>query len=210
MDYSLDTKAAIKADNKNAFIFQTGKYLGRFTRAEMVTSPKGTKGVDFSFVSDEEEKADYLTLWTHNNKGERLSGYDCLMAIMTCLRVKDIKPENCAIEKYDFEAKQMVRQTVPLYLDLMDKPIGLLLQMEEYIKGSGIPAWKPQIYAPFDKDEFTASEILGKAVKREKLEKMVLLLKDRPLKNQAQAAPQATPQSSGHGNADGFDDDIPF
>lgn len=204
MEYQLDTKAAKSADQINARIDTTGKYLGVFTRAEPTKSQKGSQGIDFSFKADNGATADYLTIWTHNASGETLHGYKLLMAIMTCMRVKALKPEVGEVEKYDAESKQRVKVAVPLFKDLMGKPVGLLLQMEQYAKKDGSTAWKPAIFAPFDTDEFTASEILNQSAKQETLAKMVAILKDRPLKASAD-----TPAPAAGGLAD-FADDIPF
>lgn len=203
MDYTLDTNAAKQADSINSRIDQSGKYVGTFTRAEQTVSTKGTKGVDFSFKSETGATADYLTIWTHKADGEPLHGFKVLMAIMTCLRVKSLTAAQGEVEKYDQASKSRIKVTVPLFQDLMHKPIGLLLQMEEYAKTAGGTAWKPTIFAAFDKDEFTASEILTKAAKPETLSRMVQSLKDRPLKGSA--AHTDTPS----GFAD-FADDVPW
>lgn len=181
-DYTLDTKAAADADVIFSKIEQKGKYLGIITRAEQVTSKKKTKGVDISFKANSGEVADYLTIWTHNAEGKQLMGFNTLMAIMTCLRVRELNSSSGEIEKYDQDQKKRVKAIVPIFRDLMDKPIGLLMHMEEYEKTSGGTAWKPVIAAAFDKDEFTASEILNKSKSPATLEKMLSSLKDRPLK----------------------------
>lgn len=204
MDYTLDTTAAKKADSFFSRIEQKGKYLGVFTRAEQVTSRQETKGVEFSFKSETGETADYLTLWTHNKDGKQLQGFNTLMAIMTCLRVKELKAQDGEVEKYDDTSKQRVKKMVPLFKELMGKPIGLLIHMEEYEKRQGGTAWKPQISAPFDKDEFTATEILSKAKQPETLAKMVLALRDRPVKASASTA------SSAPADAPADFDDVPF
>ena len=186
MDYQLDTSAAKKADVIFSKIDAKGKYVGVLTRAEKVTSNKGTIGVDLSFKADGGESADYLTLWTHNKDGKQLMGFNTLMAIMTCLRVRELKAQDGEIEKYDNTQNARVKAVVPLFKELMHKPLGLLLHMEEYAKTAGGTAWKPVIAAAFDKDEFTASEILNKSVQPESLPKMVAALRDRPLKAGAQ------------------------
>jgi hypothetical protein len=208
-NYTLDAESAKLADNINARIETSGKYQGIITRAEQTTSTKGTSGVDFSFKSDSGESADYLTIWTHNKDGKQLMGFNTLMALMTCLRVRELNAENGEVEKYDSEQKKRVKVTVPLFKDLMNKPICLLLQMEEYPKTQGGTGWKPTIFGVFDKDEFTASEILSKVTKAEKLQKMVLSLKDRPLKGAAVQSSGAAPSDASGSLAD-FDDDIPF
>lgn len=205
MDYQLDTNAAKKADVIFSKIDTKGKYMGVLTRAEQVSSQKGSVGVDLSFKADGGESADYLTLWTHNKDGKQLMGFNTLMAIMTCLRVRELKAQDGEVEKYDSAQQKRVKVTVPLYRELMDKPLGLLIHMEEYAKTAGGTAWKPVIVAAFDKDEFTASEILNKAIQPEALPKMVQALRDRPLKS---GVPSSARTSSSDVPAD-FDD-VPF
>ena len=208
MDYQLDTKAAKQADNINSRIDSMGKYVGVLTRAEQVTSRKGSQGVDMSFKSDTGETADYLTIWTHNGEGKQLQGFNTLMAIMTCLRVKELKAEQGEVEKYDNDEKKRVKVQAPLFNALMNKPVGLLIHMEEYEKTAGGTAWKPAISAPFDADEYTASEILNKAKQPETLAKMVQALRDRPLKNGS--VKQAQTYESENPGAGFEDTEIPF
>jgi len=211
MEYRLDTNAAKQADNFFSRIEQKGRYLGLFTRAEKVISQKGTIGIDFSFKADSGETADYLTIWTHNKDGNRLQGFNTLMAIMTCLRVKELKATDGEIEKYDSQAKQRIKSVVPLFKELMVKPIGLLIHMEEYEKTSGGTAWKPSISAPFDKDGFTASEILNQAKTAGTLAKMEQALRDRPLKAGPSASQQpAASNYGGDGSFNDFESDIQF
>ncbi len=208
MDYTLNPEAAKQADNLFSRIEEKGKYLGMLTRAEPITSKKGSKGVDFSFKSETGATADYLTIWTHNGDGKQLQGFNTLMAMMTCLRVKELKAEQGEVEKYDSEEKKRVKVQVPLFKAMMNKPVGLLMHMEEYEKTAGGTAWKPAISAPFDADEFTASEILNKAKQPETLAKMVQALRDRPLKN-GSVKPAQTYESENPGA--GFEDsEIPF
>lgn len=208
MDYNLDQNAAKQADNINARIEQKGRYLGTITRAESITSTKGTKGIDMSFKSANGESADYLTLWTHDKDGKQLMGFNMLMAIMTCLRVKSLTAESGEIEKYNAETKKKEKVTANLYKELMNKPVTLLMYMEEYAKTAGGSAWKPVIFATCDKDGFTASEIFSKATAANTVEKMVAALKDRPLKTAA-IAPRQESENPGHG-FDAFDDSIGF
>ena len=106
MDYTLNPEAAKQADNMFSRIEEKGKYLGIITRAEPIVSKKGSKGVDMSFKADNGASADYLTIWTHNAEGKQLQGFNVLMAIMTCLRVKELKAENGEAEKYDHDEKK--------------------------------------------------------------------------------------------------------
>lgn len=210
MDYQLDAKSAIAADVMHSKIDCSGKYIGIITRAEPVTSKKGAQGVDLSFKADTGATADYLTIWTHGKDDKQLQGFNTLMAIMTCLRVKGLKAEAGEIEKYNPDTKAREKVSIPLFKELMNKPVGLLLQMEEYPKTAGGTGWKPLIAGAFDKDEFTASEILSKATKQEKLMLMVQALKDKPMKQGAALPPSQQSENPGHGMSDSFSDDIPF
>ena len=208
MNYTLDTKAAKQADQFNARIEKTGKYLGIFTRAEPVTSKNGTQGIDFSFKSESGESSDYLTIWTHGKDGSQLRGFNLLMAMMTCLRVKELTPTSGRIEKYNVDTKQREEVTVPLFMELMNKPVGILVQMEEYQKTAGGNAWKPVIFSTFDKNEFVATEILNKSVKPEILPKMVEALRDKPMKALVgNSAPKTEYPSE---SVTDLDDDIPW
>lgn len=207
--YDLDTNAAKEADQKNSGITESGQYMGIFTRAENVMSDKGTVGVEFSFKADNGASADYLTLWTKNKDGKELYGYKTLMAIMTCLKVRSIKPTIQDVEKYDHEAGHRRHVSVEVFAELMNKPIGLVIQMEQYEKRDGTTPWKPSIYAAYSHDGFTASEILNKAQKPETLAKMLATLRDKPLRNRT-AQPAQSDGPAPTGGFDGFDDDLSF
>ena len=213
MEYTLDASAAKQADQLFSKIEQKGRYIGAITRAEQVVSKKGSKGVDLSFKTETGATADYLSIWTHNGEGKQLQGFNLLMAIMTCLRVKGLKAELGEVEKYDQDTKQRVKAQVLLFKELMNKPVGLLIHMEEYEKSAGGTAWKPAISAPFDKDGFTASEILAQAKAASTLEKMEQGLRDRPLKVGSSPAPATDYSPSSQPKKASWDDlgdDIPF
>ena len=209
-DYTLNAEAAKLADNLFSKIDEKGAYLGVFTRAEKVTSKKGSKGVDFSFKSETGATADYLTIWTHNGEGKQLQGFNTLQAIMTCLKVRELTAVIGEVEKYDNDLKQRINVDVPLFKELMSKPVGLLMHMEQYEKTAGGTAWKPAISAPYAADGFTASEILGKAKEATTLAKMTASLRDRPLKSASSTAPQQSGPVNTGGGFDDLGDDIPF
>jgi hypothetical protein len=207
MDYTLDTKAAQAADQMGSRLDETGKYVGVFTRAEATTSKKGAEGIDFSFKSDDGLSADYLTVWTHGKDGKEIYGYKQLMAIMTCLKIKALSTKEGTVEKWDKESSAKVKVSATLYPDLMNKPVGLLLQREAYLKKDQSEGHKMGIFAAFEAStEFTASEILGQKTSPELLDKMVAQLKDKPLN--IGNGTHATPATAG--DFTGMDDDIPF
>lgn len=216
--YTLNVTAARSANDGNKFISDAGKYVGLFQRAENIESAKGSKGVEFTFSTGQQE-ADYLKLWTMNKDGKELHGFKVLNAIMACLKVRGITPQQGTIEKYDHEAKAKVKKQASIFPELMNKQIGLLLQVEEYRNSAGKLKTKMAIFAPFEAStELTADEILDSKVQPAKLQKLVQFIADNPvrkLKDEDQHTAQHANDfyHNAAGNSSGFDqfgDDIPF
>ena len=208
-NYSIDANAARAADQINSRINETGKYIGVLTRAEEIKSTKGTVGVEFSFKADSGQTADFLSCWTRNTDGKELYGFKQLMAIMACCKVRGITAAQGQVEKYDKASGGMAKMQATIYPELTGKRIGLLLQVEEYAKSDGSVGEKMAIAGAFEADtEFTASEIIDKATKPEKLSRMVAALRDRRLPN---GSPMTTPIASAQsGTSADTNDDIPF
>lgn len=208
--YSLNTTAARQADQRSERITEIGKYIGVFTRAEDVESTKGTRGIDFAFQTDAKQTANF-TLWTLNADGKELFGYKQLQALMTCLRVKQLETTTAVVKKWDRVANQVLEVQAEVFEDLMDRPIGILFETEEYEKNGGGTGVKVVPVAFFDADtELMASEILDKKVQPAQLAKMLPTLKHRPLKK-ASSTQQRPPNPSPSGSRfEDMDDDIPF
>jgi hypothetical protein len=201
--YDLNPESAKQAEQGR--ITETGKYSGTFTRAESVISKKNTEGIEFTFRSIGGSDADFLTLWTHNAEGKELFGLKVLNALMTCMRVKQIKPAQAQIEKWMDGSKQKTDATV--FPDLMNKPIGVLLQKEHYTKNDGSMGSKLNLVGCYEAStEMTASEILNKATKSERLGSIVSGLRDKALPVAASRAVAPT----GTTGFEDMDDDIPF
>lgn len=179
--YEHNEELARQAGASN-FIDATGKYKGKIVRAEAVTSKNGTEGVEFSFESEDGRTANYLQCWTYNAKGEPLYGLKMLNAILTCARVRGIKAEETTIKDRDATRKATI------FPSLTDRPIGLLLQREGYIKGNGDTGFKFNIYAPFHaQTELTATEMLDGKTTPEALPKILASLSDKPMQAGRQA-----------------------
>lgn len=209
--YSLDTNAAKQADNVGARITETGKYTGYFTRAEAVTSKKGTEGIELCFKSDDGQEADFIQLWTYNPSGDELPSNKTVMALMTCMKVRSLSPTTTIVEKYDASTKKKEKVQAEVFPELMNRPIGLLLQKEEYAKSDNSIGYKFNVYGCFDPATgMTASEILDKAVKPEKLAKMEASLRDKPLSGSSARTTSAAAGGRTQNPVDEFEDDIPF
>lgn len=206
--YNLNPDQARQADTGSNRITETGKYSGRFTRAEAVKSKQQTEGIEFAFEADNGQSADFLTLWTYNADGKELFGLKVLNALMTCMRVKTINPQQGMVEKWDRDSGSKTKMAATIYPELMGKPIGLLLQREEYTKQDNSIGSKFNIYGCFEAaTELVASEILEKATKAEKLPRIVASLHDKPMQKQRVASAYAS--QLGDTFAD-MKDDIPF
>ncbi len=223
--YTLDPTAAREAENFSSFLSETGKYKGKFIRAEkLVSSNKGTHGIGFTFESDSKQTTRF-DIWTMNAQGEHLTGFKTLSAIMACLKLKNLAVGTGPVERYDYDTKQRNTVQAEIFPDLLNKPVGLVLVNTEYEKmreghKTGETGWRLELVAPFEAaTEFTASEIMDRATQPKKLAAIVATLTDRPLKNkpaQRQQAPARYDDAPpvGHPASGGFsapdDSDIPF
>ncbi|WP_322997916.1 hypothetical protein [Castellaniella sp.] len=199
--YTADPAAARQA-NQNNYVDQSGKYIGEFTLAEAVTSRQGTDGIEFSFKTREGQQANYLTLWTHNAKGEALYGYKVLSAIMTVTGVQALEPKQGNIKGPDGNSRQ-----VTAFPALHGKPVGLVLQKVLYTKSDGKDGYKFNIFAPFNAlSELTAKEILDGNTQPKALGGIVATLKD---KDERTAGHPGAGQASANGAPDDpFGDDL--
>lgn len=208
-EYNLDTEAAKQADSGSGRITETGQYTGKFTVAKKVLSKKGTQGIEFSFLADSGQSADYLSMWTVNHAGEHIYGFKQLMALMTCLKVRGIDSSTGTVEEYDRDSQSMVKKQAEVYTALMNKPIGVLLQMEEYEKKDGTVGTKAAFAGFFDAEtQQVATEILEKSDAKilDKLyEQLVPIKKLKGSRSSStQSAPAGMPASAWE------DDEIPF
>lgn len=209
--YALDTTAARQADTGGAQIKELGKYVGEFTQAKaLISKNTGAKGIEFAFKSNSGQKANF-SIYTMSAKGEHYSGYAALMAIMTCMSLRNIKPVLGQAARYDFDTKKEVQEECNIFPELC-KPIGVLLETEDYIKQDGNTATRMVLKNVFQAStEMTASEILDKKTSPAQLEKMVAGLRHRPVKGAKAHAPQAQrEQRQPSSGFEDMDDDIPF
>jgi len=211
--YTLNTQLAREADTQSNYLTETGKYIGRFTRAERLVSKKGTEGIGFTFENASKMSTKF-DLWLKNASGEDLPALKTLSAILVCLKLKDIKPAPGKVERYDFETKTKNIVDAEIFPGLLNKPIGLVFQKTEYEKMrdgalTGETGWRLEPLVPFEaQSELTASEILDRKTQPERLPRVIASLADKPLKNKSAQKP-ATSQANTV-NSENLDEDIPF
>jgi len=228
MNYQLDPQLAKEADSGGAFLTEAGAYSGVFKRAEkLVSSKTGAHGIGFTFEAASGQSCRF-DLWTMNaSQSEKYFGLKHLNAIMTCLGVRDMQPQPGPIERWNPQTRQREKVTGYVYPQLCGRQIGVVLQREEYDKfEGGFPTGKTAFRLVFvqafrAQDNFTASEILEKAVQPQKLEKTLATLKDKLLAqgkkaqgsiDKANAQAKDASRNTGGYEAPGMeeDDDIPF
>ncbi len=215
--YSLDVKAARNADSGGAMIKELGKYIGAFTQAKKLTARSGALGIEFAFKSESGQKAN-LSIYTKSAAGKEYMGYDTLMAVMACMSLRRIEPVLGVATKYDLNEHKDVEEECEIYPDLC-KPIGVLLETEDYEKQNGSTGTRMVLKNVFHPvSELTATEILDRKTTPMQLERLVALLKHKPLKSAAPAPVQPaygySSASPAPVHASTFDDadldDIPF
>lgn len=211
--YTLDkqgVEAARKSDTGGGAIKETGKYVGAFTQAIDLKTKKGGKGIEFAFKTDSGQKAN-IAIYTMGANGDHYQGYEALMAIMTCQGLRSITPKDGVFTKYDFDAKKDVQVEGKIFPDLC-KPIGVLLETEDYTKQDGGLGTRMVLKNVFQAStELTASEILDRKTKPEQLEKMVAGLRHRPIKGAKPMATRQQPTGDSDERPFSEDDDlIPF
>lgn len=206
--YQLDTKEARKADQTGNRIQEIGKYVGVFTQAEDVTARTGTKGLGLRFEA--EGQVANLSIYTMKADGTTIMGHQALMAMMTCLSLRNLTPKQGSVSRWDNETRSEYTEQASVFPELTGKPIGLLLETEDYEKTDGGIGTRMVIAGIFQaKTELTASEILDKKTAPEQLEKIVARLHHRAIKPK-KGMPTRTHNAAPMGGGDGFDDEIPF
>ena len=213
MEYALDTNAARAGDKTSNFINESGAYAGMFQRVEaLISKEKGTHGIGFTFKTEDGASVNF-DVWTVKGNGEKLSGFDAVQAIMTCMKVRGMKPEPMTVEKYDFEAKQTKMTQINGFPSLTGKPIGVFLQKELSIY-EGQEKAKMNLVGSFEPDtHLTASEILDKSTTPKNYASKLVWLGKTPVKDSRGKSGSVAAQTSAaptNAAASDFEDDIPW
>jgi hypothetical protein len=210
--FTVDTTLAASAGNGNSRINTSGAYTGIITKAKYVTSSRtGAQGIEFDFKSEAGQTANMMTLWIADANGKTYDGFKGIVDSMAFLMKQNAySPAQVRVTEYDFAEGQEVTRQVWAYPALMGKPIGLVLQAEEYAKNNGDTGTRMNIVRAFGAaSRMTVSEITSKAEKATAIDAMLLTLKDKKI-NQDRQAPAIVGRGQYAEKFDDFDDDIPF
>jgi hypothetical protein len=210
MEYALDQNSARAGDKTGGkFIDITGAYEGAFTRVEaLVSKDKGTHGIGFTFKTADEKTTNF-DVWTVKADGTKLSGFDAVQAIMTCLRVRNMKPEAMTVTKYDFDARQDKQVQINGFPALSNKPIGVFLQKELSFY-DGKDREKMVLQGSFEfGTHLTANEILDKSTESKNYASKLAWLEANPVKD-VRSKVQSSAQQAPKNDFSDFDDDLAF
>lgn len=213
--YILNPEAARQGDTVGGFIAETGRYVGKFLRAEKLISAKAqTDGIGFTFKSNDGREARF-DIWTQKADGTALPGLNTINAMMTCLQLRELRATSQKVKRWDAQAGRDTEQVVPCFEALMNVDIGLLLRSEEYEKQfngqpTGETGWKMGLFAVFQaKTGLMATEILARRTSPEMLENVALSLRDKPLRKKATGGAGAS-EGATYSGPSMLDDDVPF
>lgn len=209
-EYTLNPESAKKANSGGKRITEAGLYAGKFRAAFYEKNDRGTESVTFLFNAENGQEAGPLTLYTHKGDGSELSGFDAMNALMTCMKVRSLSAKRAPVELYDYSSGGMVTKQKEIYPDLMDKPVGIALRLEEYEKQNGEIGERLVIAGSYDPStRLTASEILSKQTQPKAIDQMAAWLEKNPVKP-LKGKPAARKPVTTAAADDFADDDIPF
>lgn len=213
MKFTLDQVKAKEADNQGAYVKTSGKYQGVIKAFEFVNFDSGSQAVEITFETDDKERASMRVITLKKDGTESEYGVKKIMALMTCIGIRESSVQTATRKKYDFSQGGEVDKQVEFAPEFENKEVGFLIEMEDYQNGNGEWKQKPSLFSSFQaKTGFTAKEILERATKPEQMEQLLNTLKNRSKKPHQ----PKTQQSTGYGNApngasQGCDDsDLPF
>lgn len=212
-DYQLDPKAATDASKGSNRISRSGLYPGTITAAWGGVNKNKNEFVGIVFKGDGGDQLQQEIV-TFDGAGSAFRGFGIVQALMTCVRVRELKATRGHCTRYDFELRDDVTIMEDIYADLVGKRVGMIVQMVEG-EYQGKVSQKPEIRGWYElATNMVAAEILAKATVARTLDSQRAWLEANPVyhkKPKAQAAAVSSPVSGpttvgGHS----FDDDVPF
>ena len=171
MRYDLDTASAKRVGTAPRIV-DTGAYVGKIYDAFLYKTKGGATMLRIEFTSDDERRAS-LDLCVLKRDGSEAFGMNIFHAIMACCRMRSATTQ--VVQNVPlFGQKQQVER----FLDMLDKPVGLLLQKVTDLSRDRFQD-SLQIQCPFEpKTRQTARELLEQQ-EAKMLDKLIASTKDR-------------------------------
>ena len=186
MGLKFNKDAAMKADN-GSFINEGCVCVGMIVEAKSFKKPSGSAGIEFSLEDHLGRKANYVTIYTKNKDGSENFAASKVQALMGIL----------GIEELNGVAGRGDDVGTAFFPALLNKPIGFMLQRENYQKGDGSVGWKMNLVHWFD---HTTKQTYVEKVNNTPAETYKHLLEDKRMDQQA-APSDDYDQAANYGNA---------
>lgn len=133
-DDTLIADTTSKPSNVETIIETTGEYVGVFIQAKQRVAKTGSKGIEFTFKSNEGGIARYLTLWLERTNGERIPYfYGLLSGLMACFKLRQIETVEAVSDEWDSSVGARVPTKIDSFSELLDRQVGVLLEREERV-----------------------------------------------------------------------------
>lgn len=179
-EFDYDEGAAKLADRAADRLTDGGAYVGSFKVVSPFKSEKGTIGTQFDVVLKDGGETNF-GLFLVGQDGKELFGMQNFQGIRAVMGLKGrAKPSKGMVRKYNKEAKAWEDAEGPVYADMMDKEIGMVLQKELYTKqggGDGVRFNLVTVYDP--KTRLTPREIIAGEKVPKRLDKVLKGLTDK-------------------------------
>ena len=215
-NYSLNADLAV-AGSTGGFqrITQSGPYIGIFSKAKYIMAATGAEGLEFTFKADDGAEANFLRLYTHNSTGEETYGYSQLNALMAVLKHREITPQAMQVMEYDHSTGKEVSVQIDAYPQLMNQPIGVVLQRREYRKNDGSVGEAMDLIAFFHPETRQTGGELLQQKPASTIDGVISSVKDKTLPATGNPPVTRTARPAGMPATaveamQSFDDDIPF
>lgn len=214
LDFDVTREAIDKAD-RDSSISQTGYYEGTMTMVRYERTQSGAGCVVFDFES-KGSTAKGIKLFIIGKDGQEIFGYDIFQSFALCVGVKKVQATQLTIPLYNYEQKKDINTSAYVYRDLIKKPIGVILQKEEYSKENGDIGFRLNIKHFFNANtKQTAGEIINQkeAVKYTQLKDKysdILTSNSPQSKNNPPSRDNTTFQKYDELEVETYDELIPF
>lgn len=203
MRYDLDPNCAKRVGNAPRIV-DTGAYTGKVYDAFQYKTKGGATMVRIDFIADDERRAS-LDLCILKRDGSEAFGMNIFHAVLACCHMRSTTTQT--VQNVPLFGQ---KQPVDRFIDMLGKPIGLLLQKVTDLSRDKFQD-SLQIQCPFDPvSRQTARELLEKS-EAKMLDKLIASTKDRVTGSRSNpAVEQFESPERQQAPADGFGDDIPF
>ena len=129
-------EASIRTTYNAGSIKNTGYHKGLFTKAYLRKSKSSdAEAIHLDFLSDKGQSGQ-IDIWYQRANGETMErGESAIQGLMAILEIDDLKEKkNDLVEQYNWDTRQVEQVRMTTYPQLLNKQIGTVWQVEEYLK----------------------------------------------------------------------------